>query len=227
MHPTASAALVVAFCVVVFVVVGAVVFAVGRVRVAWRVRAVVAAVVWLAATAGIGLSGVLLQTDARPPPFLIVLLLSGGVAVVIGVSDVGAALSRLPLWWLVGLNAFRLPLELVMHAAAVEGVMPRVMSFDGRNVDIVAGAAAVVVAVALRRGASPAWAWAWLVGASATLVNVIVVAVLATPVVRFFGDDEVNVWVAYAPFVWLPTVLVATALAGHLVLARALLRRRR
>ena len=222
MHPTASVSLVAAFCVVVLAVVAAVVAAVVVVSAAWRTRALVAAAVWLAATAGIGVSGALLQFDARPPPFVIVLLLTVGVAVVVSVSDVGAALSRLPLWWLVAFQAFRLPLELVMHAAANEGVMPRVMSFEGRNFDIAAGACAIVVAVALRRGASPTWALAWLVGASATLLNVVVVAVLASPMVRFFGDGELNVWVAYAPFVWLPTVLVASALAGHIVLGRAL-----
>jgi heme exporter protein D len=32
----------------------------------------------------------------------------------------------------------------------------------------------------------------------------------------------VNVFVMYAPFVWLPAVMVLAALAGHLVVFRAL-----
>lgn len=226
MHPTASVSLVVAFCVVVAAVVVAAVASVGAVHARWRVRAVVAVCVWLAATAAVGFSGVMLDVSARPPPFAVVVAVTFGTAVVVGVSAVGAGLARLPLWWLVGFHAFRLPLEIVMHAAADAGVMPQVMSWDGRNFDVVAGVAAIVVAVALRRGA-PRWvAGAWLAFATVTLINVVVVAVRASPLLRHFGDDEVNVWVAYAPFIWLPTVLVASAVAGHIVLLRALLRPR-
>ena len=43
--------------------------------------------------------------------------------------------------------------------------------------------------------------------------------------VRAFGDDprHVNTWVLFFPYVWLPAVLVTIALAGHIVLTRALL----
>jgi hypothetical protein len=47
--------------------------------------------------------------------------------------------------------------------------------------------------------------------------------------VRLFGDDprHVNTWVLYFPYVWLPAVLVVIALAGHVVITRALLADRR
>ena len=59
------------------------------------------------------------------------------------------------------------------------------------------------------------------VGGLALLVNVVVVALLGTPRFRYFGD-HLNVWVTYPPFVWLPAVMVLAALAGHLVIFRAL-----
>jgi hypothetical protein len=62
----------------------------------------------------------------------------------------------------------------------------------------------------------------WNVLGLALLVNVVVVAVLLTPRFRYFGDDQLNVWVTYPPFVWLPAVMVLAALAGHLVIFRAL-----
>ena len=54
------------------------------------------------------------------------------------------------------------------------------------------------------------------------LLNIIGVAVLATPMFEYFGPAQRNVWITYPPFVWLPTVMVLAALAGHLVVARAL-----
>ena len=42
------------------------------------------------------------------------------------------------------------------------------------------------------------------------------------PMFHRFGMDRLNVWVADPPFVWLPTVMVLTALAGHLLMFRKL-----
>ena len=47
-------------------------------------------------------------------------------------------------------------------------------------------------------------------------------AILSTPRFAAFGADRLNVFVAYPPFVWLPAVLVLAALAGHLLVFRAL-----
>ena len=59
---------------------------------------------------------------------------------------------------------------------------------------------------------------AWNVLGLALLINVMTVAILGTPRFRYFGPDQVNVWVTYPPFVWLPAVMVLAALAGHLVI---------
>ena len=49
-------------------------------------------------------------------------------------------------------------------------------------------------------------------------------AIASTPIFHAFGEApaQLNTWIAYHPFAWLPGVLVATALAGHLVLWRRL-----
>ena len=62
----------------------------------------------------------------------------------------------------------------------------------------------------------------WNVIGLILLINVVVVAILGTPRIRYFGDAHLNTWVTYTPFVWLPAVLVLAALAGHLIIFRAL-----
>jgi hypothetical protein len=54
---------------------------------------------------------------------------------------------------------------------------------------------------------------------------IVVIAVTTAPMVRAFGDDprHINTWVLFFPYVWLPAVLVPIAIAGHLVVTRALL----
>jgi hypothetical protein len=42
----------------------------------------------------------------------------------------------------------------------------------------------------------------WNIIGVALLVNIVAIAILATPLLRWFGDDRVNTFVAYPPFVW-------------------------
>jgi hypothetical protein len=140
------------------------------------------------------------------------------------VGRVGRRLAEgIPLWVLVAVQGFRLPLELAMHEMYERGIMPVQMSYEGRNFDIVTGITALVVAalVAADRGGRALVA-AWNVLGLALLLNVVTVAILATPRVAYFGPDHLNTWVTETPYVWLPAVMVLAALAGHLLIFRAI-----
>jgi hypothetical protein len=113
---------------------------------------------WLLITAIIAATGVLRRFDATPPPFAGLALAVGILGVVVPLSPVGTLLVRgLPLWFLVGFQVFRFPLELLMHRAYVEGVMPVQMSYSGRNYDIVTGITAGVLGVWLARRPVQRW----------------------------------------------------------------------
>lgn len=196
-------------------------------------RLVAGLAAWAVGWAALAASGVLAQIDRRPPPFALLppLLVAG--AVVVLRSPLGAALARgTPTWLLIGLQGFRLPLELVMHQAAKEGVMPPQMTFGvmgespGLNYDVVTGALAVLLGLAFfRREVPRAVALGWNLLGLVLLVNVMAVGVASTPLFARFGTDaaHLNTWVLHAPFVWLPAVLVGSALLGHLLVFRKLL----
>lgn len=192
-------------------------------------RVLLGTVAWLALWAAIPLSGILQHFDARPPPFAIVFISIFTMGVGLGRSALARRLlDGLPLWSIVAFLGFRLPLEVVMHAAATEGTMPVEMSYAGYNFDIVTGVAALATAVALLRGA-PIWiakAFNWL--GSLLLAVIVIVAFLATPMVQAFGDGEhLNTWVAFFPFTYLPTVCVVAAMATHIALFQKLARANR
>jgi len=193
------------------------------------VATAVAAAGWMAVTWLAAASGVLRMWDATPPPFAILLVAIAALAVLIASTGYGTRLAAgLPLWVLVGFQAFRLPLELAMHEMYTRGVMPIQMSYSGRNFDILTGASAIVVAWLVATGrAGRRVVMVWNLAGLALLVNVVTIALLSTPRFSYFGNDRLNVWVADAPFVWLPAIMVLAALAGHLLIFRAVALRER
>ncbi|HZA33356.1 MAG TPA: hypothetical protein VE505_00445 [Vicinamibacterales bacterium] len=191
-----------------------------------QIRLALGAVAWLAITLWVSAAGVLRHFERQPPPMPFLVAAVFALAGWLACSWIGDLVVRHTSWVvLVGLQGFRLPLELLMHRAYVEGIMPVQMSYSGRSFDIVTGASAIVLALALARFPVPRWVIAvWNVLGSVLLVNILVIAIASMPMFHWFGMDRLNVWVADPPFVWLPAVLVLTALAGHLLMFRKLRR---
>lgn len=202
-------------------------------RSAVTARAAIGLGAWALVTIGLAASGALARVDARPPPFVAIPV---GLAVVVAIalrSRAAALLAEaMPLSALVAVQAFRLPLELVMHAAALEGTMPPQMTFGsalgatGWNYDVVMGATALLLAIALRRGAVPrAIVLAWNAMGLALVIVIASIGIASTPLLARFGatPDRLNTWILFPPFVWLPAVLVGSALFGHAIVLRKLL----
>jgi hypothetical protein len=186
--------------------------------------AIVLTPAWMAITWQAAASGVLRQWDAMPPPFALLVVTILLLALRIGWGGVGSRMAAtFPLWLLVAVQGFRLPLELAMHRMYEQGIMPVQMSYSGLNYDIVTGILALVVAALVYTGrAGYRLVRLWNVVGLLLLINVVTVAILATPRIRYFGDFALNTWVMYPPFVWLPAVMVLAAFAGHLIVFQAL-----
>ena len=169
-------------------------------------------------------TGVLRNWAATPPPIAPVLLVTLVLTIVLARRSPGVNAGFATL---IGVQAFRLPLELLMHKAAADGLMPRQMTFPAGNFDIATGITALPVAWLAARDQAPRWLLvAWNAMGSALLAIIIGMAVASTPVFHAFGPEHLNTWIADAPYIWLPGVLVPTALFGHIVIFRKLRRRR-
>jgi len=187
-------------------------------------RFLMGAAIWLAVVSTAAFSGLLLPRDGKPLPFAVMVISILALGVAIARSAIGDRLARgAPLAALVGFQSFRLPLELAMHRAYTEGLMPVQMSYSGRNFDILTGLTALVLAVAMLLTRVPRWiVAAWNVMGLMLLMNILGVAILSTPALAYFGPDRLNVWVTWMPYTLLPAVMVLAAWAGHLVVFRAL-----
>ena len=185
--------------------------------------AAVAAVAWIALT-GMAAARGLLHFDA-PPTMLIAILLSIALAIGLALSPLGRRIAiGLPVVALVSYQGFRVVVELLMHRAYTEGLMPVQMSYSGRNFDIITGVTALALGAWLATGrSSRGLLVTWNTLGVLLLANILGVALLSAPTpMRRFMNEPANVWITNAPWVWLPTVMVFAAVFGHVAVYRRL-----
>lgn len=184
---------------------------------------------WLLFTAGVAYTPFLWQLDAKPPRiFLLVAPTLLGLAVFARSKKAGELLNALSPSWIVGFQAFRIAMEIILWQLFLAGIIPVQMTFEGRNFDILVGLTAPIVAWLMARKKMPRTAlivWNWV--SLAILLNIVIVAVLSTPVpFRVFMNEPANTVILSFPFVWLPTVVVPIAFLGHIASLRQILSRK-
>lgn len=194
----------------------------------WSGIAVLIVAAWLGVSTLLAESGVLREFDRRPPPFLLLAFGFTLATAALAFSPVGTRLVQgVGIGWLIGFQAFRIPVELWLHRLYQEGVVPVQMTYSGRNFDIVSGILALALGVWAMKRQPPRWAiWAFNLVGLALLVNIVTVAILSAPTpLRQFFNEPANTFVAYWPYVWLPAFLVQAAWFGHLLVFRWLRRK--
>lgn len=195
-----------------------------------RSRATLTVGAWLFVTGALAASGRLAFGLVVPPPVMIVVAIAAVLSTTLALSSTGRLLAgHLPIAVLVGFQAFRFPLELVLHQLGLDGVLPVQMTYDGMNWDIATGVSAIVVGAWAALGRVPRVVlWLWNVLGLVLLAVIVTIAILSVPgPTRVFENEPANTIVATLPFVWLPTVLVQAAWIGHLLLFRRLFLERR
>ncbi|HUG36725.1 MAG TPA: hypothetical protein VML54_07230 [Candidatus Limnocylindrales bacterium] len=186
---------------------------------------------WLGLTGLLAAAGFFQDFTSLPPRFVLVIvppLLA--IVALARASAVIPLIEATPPAWLVGAQAFRIVVEIVLWALVVAGATPEIMTFTGtgRNFDVAVGITAPVMAALLGRGDRPGrrrLALWWNVAGILVLVNTVLHALLATPT-RFqvFLTSPPNALVASFPYIWLPGFLVPVAWALHVLSIRQLVR---
>ena len=172
--------------------------------------------------------GVISRYDPLPAPALLLLLAVTLLTVAILLSPVGARLAAgLALGAVVAFQAFRIPVELLLHRMYTDGTVPVQMTYTGRNFDVVTGVSGLVLGLWLLSGRSVPRGviWGWNILGLALLANIVSIAVLSTPVpFRRFLESPPHTLPSTFPYIWLPSFLVQVALGSHLLVFRQLRR---
>ncbi|MGA8654976.1 MAG: hypothetical protein WB586_02410 [Chthoniobacterales bacterium] len=125
-------------------------------RAAFRVLAGLS--VWFIYAGLLGYLGVVKNTAMRPPgiAFIVVpvFFFLFFFIVFIVPSAAGARLAlAFPLWIILGTQSFRIGVELFLHQLWIDGLVPKMLTFAGANVDIYIGASAPLIAWCRHGGA--------------------------------------------------------------------------
>ena len=232
MPSTAPAWLTAVFTLLVLVMAALVVAALGALRGRAAAAGTAAALVgWLAFTGILAGAGVFADFSRMPPPLLIAIVLPLLTLVALCRSAaVGRLLDDAPPAWLVHPQAFRIVMELILWQLFVAGALPVIMTFEGRNVDIVVGLTAPLIAwlcLGRRRWSARVALW-WNLGGILILLNVVLHAQLSAPTpYRRIVTDPPPTLIAHRPWIWLPAFLVPLAWGLHALSIRQLRRRAR
>jgi len=178
-----------------------------------------AAVGWLAFTGVLAWSGALLRAGTVPLYFPLLVLTPVLAGIFFLRSTPGeAVLSALPPASPVLMQSFRIVMELVLWALALQGRVPYLITFEGRNLDILIGLTALPVAwyCFMRRKWPVRVATIWNVAGLIILANVVFHAYLSAPTaIRMIFTRPPTGFIGTLPYVWLPTFLVPLAVWLH------------
>jgi hypothetical protein len=191
-------------------------------------RLTIVIIAWLCLQAALSMAGFYInQPDVFPPRIAAFGVLPTVIAIIAAFSTASGRrfVDSLSLFEITCLHTVRIFVELVLWWLFLQGAVPELMTFEGRNLDILAGLTAPFVAYfgivkkMINRWVILIWNFACL----GLLFNIVTIAVLSVPSpIQQLAFDQPNVAVLIFPISWLPTFVVPVVLFCHLVAIRQL-----
>ncbi|MFT3911747.1 MAG: hypothetical protein QM737_20150 [Ferruginibacter sp.] len=192
-----------------------------------RVLAVIG--IWLLLQAIVASTGFYTVTNTIPPRFLFLLMPPLVLISLLFVTSIGRNfIDKLDIRILTLLHVIRIPVEIVLLLLFLNKTIPGIMTFEGRNFDILSGITAIMVWYFgfYKNKLSEKLILFWNIACLVLLFNIVIIAILSAPFsFQQFGFDQPNIAILYFPFVWLPCFVVPAVLFSHLVAIRRLIYR--
>ncbi|HKG06681.1 MAG TPA: hypothetical protein VKB19_09505 [Pedobacter sp.] len=190
---------------------------------------ITAIILWLIIQGWLSIQGMYTDNPQSIPPKIILLgVMPALIAIlVIFLTRKGKLfIDRLSMQMLSYVHLVRIPVELVLYGLFMNGAIPELMTFEGRNLDILAGISAPFVGffgVAQNKmGKNSLLAWNFI--CLGLLLNIVINAVLSAPSpFQQFGFEQPNIAILNFPFSWLPSFIVPLVLFAHLAAIRKLI----
>ena len=185
--------------------------------------------VWLVVQGIIAATGFYTNNTGLPPRMIAMLLPPLLCILVLFASRKGRMfIDQLDMIWLNSIHIVRIPVELTLLFLFLEGLVPKLMTFEGINFDIFSGITAPVIVYFgyRKKQLSKPVLIAWNLICLGLLFNIAYHGILSVPTpFQRFGFEQPNIGLTYFPYVFLPGFIVPVVLFAHLVAIRQLIRR--
>ena len=183
---------------------------------------------WMTAQMALGLTNFYENESTIPSRFVLLIVPAIVLIVIIFATKTGKIfVNNLSIKELTLLHTIRIPVEIVLYYLFAAKAIPQVMTFDGRNFDIVAGMTAPIVFYwgFVKNKLSNTVLIIWNLVCLGLLANIVIIALLSakTPFQQF-AFEQPNIAVGYFPFNWLPSVVVPIVLFAHLATLKQLVK---
>ena len=183
--------------------------------------------VWLVVQSIVGLSGFYSLTNTMPPRFQLLLLPPLVFTIVQFSTQKGRVfIDSLNLKMLTIIHTVRIPVEIALYWLFIGKAIPELMTFEGRNFDIVAGITAPIVYYFsfVKQRLSKTFLLAWNCLCLGLLLHIVFNGILSAPTpFQQFGFEQPNIAVLHFPFLFLPACIVPIILFSHLSSIRQLI----
>lgn len=176
------------------------------------------ALVWLPLQIALSANGFYLDMTSLPPRFALAIVPPIIFIVFLAVFKHKIHFNNSSLKYLTLLHTVRIAVELVLFYLFEMGEIPRLMTFEGSNPDILSGITAPLIWVVYRRGlVGDKGLLLWNVACLGLLLNIVIRAILSAPTpFQQFAFEQPNVAVLKAPYVLLPAFIVPAVLFSHI-----------
>lgn len=176
-------------------------------------------VIWSFLHSSLALTGFYENTDTIPPRFLLIII---PVFLIISFGLTKKALN----WILqtrsselsIFLHTIRIPVEIVLFYLYANKMLPELMTFEGRNFDIVAGISAPIIGILwLKKIISRNLLIIWNVLGFFLILFVFTNGILSSELpIQIFGFEQPTKAINYFPFVLLPATIVPLVMYTHI-----------
>lgn len=182
---------------------------------------------WILFQSILSLSNFYIQKNIPIPrfPFLIV----PGVAFIIFLFNTKKGklfIDSLNLKLLTLIHIIRIPIELILFNLFLNKLIPQIMTFEGRNFDIISGITAPFIYYFgfVNKKLRKTWIVIWNIICLGLLFNIVVYSILSSPTLfQRFGFEQPNIAILHFPFLLLPSLIVPIILFSHLASIRKLI----
>jgi len=186
---------------------------------------------WLIVQGLISRTGFYTYTTSAPPRFVLTIVPPLLLTVLLFIVPAGRRfIDSLNIKTLTILHIVRLPVEISLLWLFIHKAIPSVMTFEGRNFDILSGLTAPVIYyfVFVKKWVGYKFLLTWNIICLVLLLNIVATAILSAPFnFQQLAFDQPNIAILYFPFTWLPSCIVPLVFFSHLASIRYLLRNKK